>query len=176
MAEKEPATEQLYLTRDATSASWAEARGRLADTDLYWLATVRPDGLPHLVPILAVWVDGALHFVASRTSRKARNLARRTLRHHGEEGRSRSGGRRHSREGERRNQAPSRSRCVLGQVRMAGDRARRRLLRRWRTDRRSAPVRSLRGNSHDGFRLPHGRDVRPDPLAFLASMTGRRSQ
>ena len=76
MAEKEPASEQLYLTQDATPASWAEARGRLADADLYWLATVRSDGLPHLVPILAVWVDGALHFVASRTSRKARNLAR----------------------------------------------------------------------------------------------------
>jgi nitroimidazol reductase NimA-like FMN-containing flavoprotein (pyridoxamine 5'-phosphate oxidase superfamily) len=76
MAEKEPATEQLYLTQDATPAPWAEARGRLVDADLYWLATVRPDGLPHLVPILAVWVDGALHFVASPTSRKARNLAR----------------------------------------------------------------------------------------------------
>ena len=76
MVEKEPANEQLYLTQDATPASWAEARGRLADADLYWLATVRPDGLPHLVPILAVWVDGALHFVASPTFRKARNLAR----------------------------------------------------------------------------------------------------
>ncbi|MDQ3924105.1 MAG: pyridoxamine 5'-phosphate oxidase family protein [Actinomycetota bacterium] len=54
-------------------------RGRLADADLYWLATVRPDGLPHLVPILAVWVDGALHFVASPTFRKARNLARDAL-------------------------------------------------------------------------------------------------
>ena len=34
------------------------------------------DGRPHVVPVLAVWVDGALHFVASPTSRKARNLAR----------------------------------------------------------------------------------------------------
>jgi nitroimidazol reductase NimA-like FMN-containing flavoprotein (pyridoxamine 5'-phosphate oxidase superfamily) len=41
----------------------------------YWLATVRPDGRPHLVPVLAIWVDGALHFVASPTSRKAKNLA-----------------------------------------------------------------------------------------------------
>ena len=78
MAEKEPATEQLYLTKDATPTPWAEARGRLADADSYWLATVCPDGLPHLVPVLAVWVDGALHLVASPTSRKARNLARDT--------------------------------------------------------------------------------------------------
>src|SRR5215208_98045 len=76
MAEKEPTTEQLYLTQDATPAPWAEARVRLADADPYWLATVRPEGLPHLVPILAVWVDGALHFVASPTSRKPRNIAR----------------------------------------------------------------------------------------------------
>jgi Pyridoxamine 5'-phosphate oxidase len=76
MAEKEPATEQLYLTQDATPAPWAEAGGRLAHADPYWLATVHPDGLPHLVPILAVWVDGALHLVASPTSRKAWNLAR----------------------------------------------------------------------------------------------------
>jgi hypothetical protein len=166
MVEKEPANERLYLTQDATPASWAEARGRLADADLNWLATVRPDGLPHLVPILAVWVDGALHFVASPTFRKARNLARRTLHHHGKEGRSRSGGRRHSCEGERRNQAPSRGRGVMGQVRMAGDRARRRLLRRWRTDCGSAPVRSLRGNSHDGLRIPTDETFSPTRWRF----------
>jgi nitroimidazol reductase NimA-like FMN-containing flavoprotein (pyridoxamine 5'-phosphate oxidase superfamily) len=77
MAEKkEPVAEQPYLAEDTTPTPWAEARNRLADADSYWLATVRPDGLPHLVPVLAVWVDGALHFVASPTSRKAKNLAR----------------------------------------------------------------------------------------------------
>jgi nitroimidazol reductase NimA-like FMN-containing flavoprotein (pyridoxamine 5'-phosphate oxidase superfamily) len=73
---KEPVAEQPYLAEDTTPTPWAEARNRLADADSYWLATVRPDGLPHLVPVLAVWVDGALHFVASPTSRKAKNLAR----------------------------------------------------------------------------------------------------
>jgi nitroimidazol reductase NimA-like FMN-containing flavoprotein (pyridoxamine 5'-phosphate oxidase superfamily) len=76
MTEKEPAAEQPYLAEDATPTPWAEARRRLVDAESYWLATVRPDGLPHLVPVLAVWVDGALHFVASPTSRKAKNLAR----------------------------------------------------------------------------------------------------
>jgi nitroimidazol reductase NimA-like FMN-containing flavoprotein (pyridoxamine 5'-phosphate oxidase superfamily) len=75
MAEKAPAAEQPYLAEDTTPRPWAEARERLAEADTYWLATVRPDGLPHLAPLLAVWVDGALHFVASRTSRKATNLA-----------------------------------------------------------------------------------------------------
>jgi hypothetical protein len=64
MAEKEPATEQPYLAEDATPTPWVEARRRLADADSYWLATGWPDGLPYLVPVLAVWADGALHFVA----------------------------------------------------------------------------------------------------------------
>jgi len=75
MAEKTPTAEQPYLAEDTTPTPWSEARERLADADTYWLATVRPDGLPHLVPLLGAWVDGALCFVASPTSRKATNLA-----------------------------------------------------------------------------------------------------
>jgi hypothetical protein len=48
----------------------------MADAETYWLATARPDGGPHLVPVLAVWVDGTLHFAASPASRKGRNLVR----------------------------------------------------------------------------------------------------
>jgi nitroimidazol reductase NimA-like FMN-containing flavoprotein (pyridoxamine 5'-phosphate oxidase superfamily) len=55
--------------------TWAEARQRLEDAQFYWLATVRPDGRPHVVPVLAVWVDGALHFSAGPTTRKGKNLA-----------------------------------------------------------------------------------------------------
>lgn len=54
-------------------AGGASASGR---GGTYWLATVRPDGRPHVVPVLAVWLDGALHFTSSPTARKARNLAR----------------------------------------------------------------------------------------------------
>jgi hypothetical protein len=65
MAEKEPTAEQPYLAEDTTPTPWAQARQLLADADTYWLATGRPDGLPHLVPLLGVWVDDSLHFVAS---------------------------------------------------------------------------------------------------------------
>jgi nitroimidazol reductase NimA-like FMN-containing flavoprotein (pyridoxamine 5'-phosphate oxidase superfamily) len=75
MAENGPVTTQSLIADDATPVPWAEACGRLAKIGTYWLATVRPNGRPHAVPVLAVWVDGALHFVASETSRKARNLA-----------------------------------------------------------------------------------------------------
>lgn len=54
---------------------WAETLMRVLHAGTYWLATVGRDGSPHLVPVLAVWVDGVLHFAASDTTRKAKSLA-----------------------------------------------------------------------------------------------------
>lgn len=68
-------TSRPYLA-GGSPTGWAEAASRLAAADGYWLATTRPDGRPHLVPVLAVWVDGALHFAAAPSTRKGRNLAR----------------------------------------------------------------------------------------------------
>jgi nitroimidazol reductase NimA-like FMN-containing flavoprotein (pyridoxamine 5'-phosphate oxidase superfamily) len=59
-----------------TALTWADVRDRLAGVETYLLATVRPDGRPHVVPVLGVWLDGALHFNTGRIARKARNLAR----------------------------------------------------------------------------------------------------
>jgi PPOX class probable F420-dependent enzyme len=41
-----------------------------------WLATIDPDGRPHVTGIGALWVDGALWFETGETTRKGRNLAR----------------------------------------------------------------------------------------------------
>jgi nitroimidazol reductase NimA-like FMN-containing flavoprotein (pyridoxamine 5'-phosphate oxidase superfamily) len=76
MAEKQPVAEQSMIADDAIPVPWVEVCGHLEKAGTYWLATVRPDGRPHAVPVLAVWVDDALHFVAGETSRKAKNLAR----------------------------------------------------------------------------------------------------
>lgn len=48
---------------------------RLADARSFVLSTSKPDGRPHAVPILAVWVDAALHFAAADDTQKAHNLA-----------------------------------------------------------------------------------------------------
>ena len=40
----------------------------------YWLATVWPDGRPHVMPLWGVWDEGALWFSCSPKARKARNL------------------------------------------------------------------------------------------------------
>lgn len=59
----------------ATAVPWEEARTRLEDAKLYWVSTVRPDGRPHVTPLLAVWHDGAMWFCTGPDERKARNLA-----------------------------------------------------------------------------------------------------
>jgi len=79
MAEKAPVAEPLLSHSDQSPpTSWTEARRRLTEADWYWLATVRPDGRPHVMPLLAVWLDGALYFCTGRTTRKGKNLARQT--------------------------------------------------------------------------------------------------
>jgi Pyridoxamine 5'-phosphate oxidase len=65
MAAKEPVAAQPFTAEEQRPLPpWPEARRRLAEADTYWLATVRPDGRPHVVPVLAVWLDGTLHFSA----------------------------------------------------------------------------------------------------------------
>jgi len=54
---------------------WAWAAERLASSHDYFVATVTPEGGPHLMPVWGVWDDTALWFSSSPTSRKARNLA-----------------------------------------------------------------------------------------------------
>ena len=77
MAEKAPVSAQSFGGDEARPLpTWARARRRLEEAQVHWLATVHPDGRPHLMPVLAVWVAGALHFCAGATSRKGKDLAR----------------------------------------------------------------------------------------------------
>jgi pyridoxine/pyridoxamine 5'-phosphate oxidase len=54
---------------------WAEAARALEDAELYWLTTVRPDGRPHVTPLIGVVHDGVVHFCTGVGEQKARNLA-----------------------------------------------------------------------------------------------------
>lgn len=55
--------------------TWAWAEQQLKDSRNFWLATHWPDGRPHVMPVWAVWLDGAVWFSCSNASRKSRNLA-----------------------------------------------------------------------------------------------------
>jgi PPOX class probable F420-dependent enzyme len=46
------------------------------DRHTCWLATINPDGSPHVTGIGAVWADGGWWFETGRGTRKGRNLAR----------------------------------------------------------------------------------------------------
>ena len=52
--------------------SWAVERLRRART--YWLATTRPGGRPHVMPLWGIWLDDRFYFSTGAQSRKARNL------------------------------------------------------------------------------------------------------
>ena len=54
---------------------WKWALDRLRKSRQYWIATTRPDGAPHVMPIWGVWLDDGFYFSTGKTSRKAKNLA-----------------------------------------------------------------------------------------------------
>ena len=67
--ERAPARTQSLLGDEAETTSWEVARARLANPEqsrTSWLATTRPDGRPHLMPVIAFWIDGAMHIVAGK--------------------------------------------------------------------------------------------------------------
>ena len=76
--EQAPKHEEPLLADRPSTTPWDDARRRLVELEPGrhdWMATVRPDGRPHLMPVLTFWIDGALHFVAGEGTQKGRNLA-----------------------------------------------------------------------------------------------------
>ncbi len=78
MIDKEPVAEldARFSSEAASPTSWEEGRERLETAEVYWISTVRPDGRPHVTPLLSVWLDGALYFCTGSDERKAKNLVR----------------------------------------------------------------------------------------------------
>lgn len=66
----EPIAIPLPLPHDYGKATkpmaWSEADRLLTESRVYWIATTRPDGRPHVVPSDGVWLDGALYSAAPR--------------------------------------------------------------------------------------------------------------
>jgi nitroimidazol reductase NimA-like FMN-containing flavoprotein (pyridoxamine 5'-phosphate oxidase superfamily) len=58
----------------AVATEWEETRRLLVSAELFWISTVRADGRPHVTPLVAVWLDEALHFATGATEQKAVNL------------------------------------------------------------------------------------------------------
>jgi general stress protein 26 len=76
MTVTEPATtiDKRFGDPDATATDWESGRERIEEAELFWLSTVRPDGRPHVTPLISVWLDGAAYFCTGPDERKAKNL------------------------------------------------------------------------------------------------------
>jgi len=72
----EPVTELdgRFSDPDASPTSWADTMRALETAELAWITTVRDDGRPHVSPLVAVWLDGAIHFSTGAEEQKAVNL------------------------------------------------------------------------------------------------------
>lgn len=73
---REPETELHpgFSSPGASATAWADGRERLESAEIYWVTTVRPDGRPHVTPLVAAWLDDALFFSTGENERKAKNL------------------------------------------------------------------------------------------------------
>ena len=73
---QQPVTEldTRFSDQDALASSWEETRRVLEDAELFWITTVRVDGRPHVTPLVAVWLDGVIHFATGADEQKAVNL------------------------------------------------------------------------------------------------------
>ena len=63
-----------FSDAEAGPTPWSDAADVLDRAELYWLTTVRPDGRPHVTPLIGVALDGAVHFCTGLREQKARNL------------------------------------------------------------------------------------------------------
>jgi hypothetical protein len=59
---------------DSAITPWGDIRDSLAEASTTWLTTVRPDGQPHVVPVGALWVDGAYYVTTGQGTVKGKNL------------------------------------------------------------------------------------------------------
>src|SRR5262245_31891991 len=72
----EPVTtlDQRFSDPHAVAISWEETHSALEAAELFWIATTRADGRPHVTPLVAVWLDDAIHFTTGPDEQKAVNL------------------------------------------------------------------------------------------------------
>ena len=59
---------------DSSDLQQAHTAGRLTTDEMLWLATVRPDGRPHIVPVWFLWQGETILVFSKPNNQKIRNL------------------------------------------------------------------------------------------------------
>jgi nitroimidazol reductase NimA-like FMN-containing flavoprotein (pyridoxamine 5'-phosphate oxidase superfamily) len=77
MADTAPVGEldSRFSSDEASAFEWQRGQDALGAAEVFWLSTVRPDGRPHVTPVLAAWLDGAMYISCGVDERKAHNIA-----------------------------------------------------------------------------------------------------
>jgi nitroimidazol reductase NimA-like FMN-containing flavoprotein (pyridoxamine 5'-phosphate oxidase superfamily) len=60
----------------AERLEWGDVERRLASASVYWIASTRSDGRPHVVPRDGMWLDGRLYYGGSPATVHYRNITR----------------------------------------------------------------------------------------------------
>jgi len=64
-----------YSSPGAEATPWSVAWQAFERAEIYWLSTVRPDGRPHVTPLVVVCLDGVAYFASGPLEQKVQNLA-----------------------------------------------------------------------------------------------------
>ena len=65
---------EMMFDENKKALPWSWASRCLSTSRNYWLATTRPDGRPHVMPVWGVWLDNNFYFSTGRQSRKSLNI------------------------------------------------------------------------------------------------------
>jgi general stress protein 26 len=68
------AIDTRFSDPDSSGTTWEVTRRVLESAEMFWVTTVRKDGRPHVTPLVAVWLDGAIYFCTGGGEQKAVNL------------------------------------------------------------------------------------------------------
>jgi general stress protein 26 len=63
-----------FSSEGASARPWSDVVQVMEQAEIFWLSTMRKSGQPHVTPLPAMWLDGALHFCTGPEEQKARNL------------------------------------------------------------------------------------------------------
>lgn len=74
MTEPTTTLDPRFSDPDASATSWGDAVNVMESAGVFWITTVRADGRPHVTPLVAVWLDDAVHFCTGAEEQKAVNL------------------------------------------------------------------------------------------------------
>jgi nitroimidazol reductase NimA-like FMN-containing flavoprotein (pyridoxamine 5'-phosphate oxidase superfamily) len=74
MSESIMTLDPRYSASNPIATDWETTRRALETAQVFWLSTMRADGRPHVTPVVAVWLDGAMRILTGEARQKALNL------------------------------------------------------------------------------------------------------